>query len=558
MQKHQCEDGVETEISDVEDDVVSGISSSKMSTQGDADAAMDSTFSTGNTTQATHEVAEEPLIRVDEEYMRKAVATVAQHLSSFKLTRPEILRVTSAHRILWAAGLVLRGGAYSNNMYKYSKQAANIKQFWSHSWHGPVWSKIALLGIECNGLPAVSLGTLGVALATVPVVMYEASHLWVMLAGLLMSGLTFWLWRPRRDVFVDKLCIHQTDDKLKVEGVMNMCAFLKHSESMLVCWDRTYAHRLWCILEMAAFLKTHENLDGLTIRPVSWGPTAIALFVGYSTGVVTYMAFFEYLIQLGLSETQLWTRISIVMCLPFLLIFPFVLHAYRKQMRAIEEVQEQLQRFDFKRDPECHCCSVKHVHPVTGKPMLCDHQVIRECVTTWFGSVAEFETVVRERVSNVFTDRLANIPLPYTWLVATTIANFWACIPDMAQAVRSGDHTALLLYVASSLVYWLAGYPAILVTELKVAYWLRRRRSSGIKEAALNFALGVVCAMGFFAVMMSELAFRHVFHDVVVGELVYYSLFVLMAALTWGPAVVSAVRARFCSDLSVPREGAVP
>ena len=70
-----------------------------------------------------------------------------------------------------------------------------------------------------------------------------------------------------------------------------------------------------------------------------------ALFVGYSTGVVTYMAFFEYLIQLGLSETQLWTRISIVMCLPFLLIFPFVLHAYRKQMRDIEEVQDTVVAF---------------------------------------------------------------------------------------------------------------------------------------------------------------------------------------------------------------------
>ncbi|CAE7210942.1 unnamed protein product [Symbiodinium sp. CCMP2456] len=521
---------------------------------------MDSTFSTGNTTQATHEVAEEPLIRVDEEYMRKAVATVAKHLSSFKLTRPEILRVTSAHRILWAAGLVLRGGAYSKDMYKQSKQAANIKQFWSHSWHGPVWCKIALLGVVCNGLPAVSLGTLAVAFATVPVVMYEASHLWAMLAGLLMSCLTFCLWRPRRDVFVDKLCIHQTDEKLKVEGVINMCAFLKHSESMLVCWDRTYAHRLWCILEVAAFLKTHENLDALTIRPVSWGPTAIVLFVGYWGVAVTYMAVFEYLYQLDLSETQLWLRISCVMCLPFLLILPFVLHAYRQQMRAIEEVQEQLQRFDFNRDPECHCCSVKHIHPVTGKPMLCDHQVIRECVTTWFGSVAEFETVVRERVSKVFTDRFAKIPLPYTWLVAATIANFWMGIPDMAQAVRSGasDHRDLLLYVGAYFSYWLAGYPAMLAMELKVAYWLRRRRSSGIKEAALNFALGLGCAMAFWAMMMSELAFRHVFHDVVVGEFVFYSLFVLMAALTWGPAAVSAARTRFCSDLSVPREGAVP
>eukprot|EP00439_Symbiodinium_sp_Y106_P049659 s294_g6.t1 len=472
--------------------------------------------------------------------MRKSVARVAEHLSSFKLTRPEILRVTPAHRILWAAGLVLRGGAYGNNMYKHSKQAANIKQFW--------------LGVVCNGLPAVFVGTLGVALATLPVVMYRASHLWAMLAGLLMSCVTFCLWRPRRDVFLDKLCIHQTDDKLKVEGVINMCAFLKHSESMLVCWERTYAHRLWCILEVAAFLKTHENLDALTIRPVSWGPTAIVLFVGYWGVVVTYMAFFEYLFQLDLTETQLWLGMSSVMCLPFVLILPFVLHAYRQQMRTIEAVQEQLQRFDFNRDPKCHCCSVKHIHPDTGTPMLCDYQVIRECVTTWFGSVADFETVVRERVSNVFTDRFTKVPLPYTWLVAATIANFWQGIPDMAQAISDGEYTALLLYVGAYVVYWLAGYPAILAMELKLAYWLRRRRSSGIKEAALNFTLGLVCAMAFFAVMMSELACRHVFSDVVVGEFVYYSLFVLY----WGPAVVSAARARILSNASVPREVAVP
>ena len=44
-------------------DDVSGIYSSQMSTQEDAHR----TFLTGNTTQATHEVAEEPLICVDEE-----------------------------------------------------------------------------------------------------------------------------------------------------------------------------------------------------------------------------------------------------------------------------------------------------------------------------------------------------------------------------------------------------------------------------------------------------------------------------------------------------------
>ena len=71
--------------------------------------------------------------------------------------------------------------------------------------------------------------------------------------------------------------------------------------------------------------------------------TGQVLFVGYWGVVVTYMAFFEYLFQLDLTETQLWLGMSSVMCLPFVLILPFVLHAYRQQMRTIEAVQDTVE-----------------------------------------------------------------------------------------------------------------------------------------------------------------------------------------------------------------------
>ena len=34
------------------------------------------------------------------------------------------------------------------------------------------------------------------------------------------------------------------------EGLLNVAALLKHSDSMLVCWDTTYAHRLQGVQHM--------------------------------------------------------------------------------------------------------------------------------------------------------------------------------------------------------------------------------------------------------------------------------------------------------------------
>ena len=204
-----------------------------------------------------------------EEYVRKAVATLSatlsKHLSSFRLTRADILRVTAARHVLWCGGRAMRGTAYSDDLHQYSQVAETIAQFWSHSWHGPSWSKISLLSVICNGCPALLCGTLGVAIATVLVLQFGASHLWTLVAGLLVSCLTFIFWQPSKRVFVDKICINQADDRRRLEGVVNVCAFAKRSESMLVCWDGTYAQRLWCVLEMAAFIKTHEEA-GLLLR----------------------------------------------------------------------------------------------------------------------------------------------------------------------------------------------------------------------------------------------------------------------------------------------------
>ncbi|CAE7544168.1 cpr6 [Symbiodinium pilosum] len=89
-------------------------------------------------------------------------------------------------------------------------------------------------------------------------------------------------WQSRSTVFLDKICIHQTDQALKAEGIMSIGGFLTNSKSLLVMWDATYVWRLWCIFEYAAFVKSHPDCPdtALKIRPTFLGPCTLAIAFG--------------------------------------------------------------------------------------------------------------------------------------------------------------------------------------------------------------------------------------------------------------------------------------
>ena len=81
-------------------------------------------------------------------------------------------------------------------------------------------------------------------------------------------------------MFLDQICINQTDLESKANGVLHMGAFLKKSKSMLVLWDPTFVQRLWCMFELAAFLKSHEDekhKHRLSVRPIFLGPCTFAI-----------------------------------------------------------------------------------------------------------------------------------------------------------------------------------------------------------------------------------------------------------------------------------------
>ncbi|CAE7372663.1 GPI10 [Symbiodinium sp. CCMP2456] len=192
-------------------------------------------------------------ISISETYQR-----AANYIADFQATRRDIVRAAPCYEALRGFGRAFRFPKAAN--YHRSFPTDNIQEFWSHSWHGSALRKISTLMVQKNGLAAISAGSLASLLL---VGLFAGGYLpgyerapfqrtgrdsylfgvWGMVGGTLVAIVTIIFWRCRTPVFVDVMCIHQSDPSLKSEALLSMGAFLQSSESLHVWWDETFVER---------------------------------------------------------------------------------------------------------------------------------------------------------------------------------------------------------------------------------------------------------------------------------------------------------------------------
>ena len=432
---------------------------------------------------------------------------VADFISQLKLTSSDMLRTTAAHRALWRFGRPLRDGRYSRQLYEWSGVTERVAQFWSHSWHGSVVAKVLLLLVMYNGLPAVLVGSAAVAITLLlqhacllPCsIERNGQSAMAVGVGLLASSLTFVLWRSGKQVFLDIICIHQTDQKLKMMGLLNVGAVLKKSDSLLVCLDDTYITRLWCVLEMGAFLKSNGQ-EGINIRPTIWGVSIVILFLSAS-GIMLGASVVGAILRQSAGVTTilgdgqrlgflLWAILGSIAVPGSVITLLLVSRSLRAHFRAVDRIVKQLETFSIKDDTVSHCCTVNHLDRHTGEKIPCDRVILEKCLVLWFGSVQAFNEFIQNELSEIFK-KLTTSTVPYTWIVAAESPLLWFYAGTATYHLRTENYKSaarMAFYIPS---WWLAIGPTYLQLFVCLVRRVRRLRPSACQEVLVNLGCSI-------------------------------------------------------------------
>ncbi|CAK9098416.1 unnamed protein product [Durusdinium trenchii] len=364
-----------------------------------------SSYSSGTQSSSGHEAREAAAVAAR---MKRALPVVANLVSSMKVTSPEVLRATPAYRPFQRCGQAFDPGL-EKELSKRSYKVERITTFWSHSWHGPRWPKALTLMVIYNGRIAVCLGTLAAFLMMILFsfqllpgfsrLTWDDEHLfsyWCTMTGSIVSFLTFIFWRPHQLVFFDRMCIPENDSQLKAEAIYSLAGILNNSSSMLVLWDASWSERLWCLFELAAFLKSQKGGGQcLEIRPSILGPSLLFVFLTVSVASAALA-----ITPVSSSSTlSLWIPITSAL-LTASAVGAMAMSALRSYFRSVEALEEKLKLVALD-GTHCTCCE-KHRPPwptdAIGIGRVGAGQLVKECLKIWFGSEEDFENYVRSEV----------------------------------------------------------------------------------------------------------------------------------------------------------------
>eukprot|EP00419_Tripos_fusus_P029453 CAMPEP_0172727972 /NCGR_PEP_ID=MMETSP1074-20121228/91980_1 /TAXON_ID=2916 /ORGANISM="Ceratium fusus, Strain PA161109" /LENGTH=635 /DNA_ID=CAMNT_0013555175 /DNA_START=28 /DNA_END=1935 /DNA_ORIENTATION=- len=200
------------------------------------------------------------------------------------LDDPALLRGVRVNHVLKHWGHMLSESAGNGGTYGLSRQVPHVDAFISHNWSTPRRAKFCALALQfhlqpalcCTGSVALLLTWLsssgklpmlqfidedgneryfgGYCLLCCPPLFIIALFCWQEIAAYCAPCLS-------SVCFLDKACIHQTDENRKRASIKRLAMFLRFARSMLVVYSDAYLQRLWTVYELASFLLLHPGGD---------------------------------------------------------------------------------------------------------------------------------------------------------------------------------------------------------------------------------------------------------------------------------------------------------
>ncbi|CAE7862241.1 unnamed protein product [Symbiodinium microadriaticum] len=384
--------------------------------------------------------------------------------SKMKASRPGILRGVRASQVLhhlpWAW---LRRDL--NPLHALSQETSKFDQFWSHSWKGAMWAKYVNLLYLQTCLAANVAGTLSASLAL----------------GFVSAG---WLGARRGLVF----------------GFVTFCFT-----------PLLWRSRRWCVFEIAAFL--HSRTKGrkavLKIIPPLLGPALLGGEILFFLACIAY-AYSE--IALASSEDS---KFSAAIHLVFfgVLGIPcsfFVSHSLRGYARSVETLKEQLCEFKAA-GTRSACCEQGHEGEAV---VLCDREILLQCIAHWYGSVDQFESQVQSEVRTALADQLADNAISYERILLLFTPYVW--LRFEYAATHANDPIRQIVEVARTLTYWLAVFPFMNKLLFRLCYRFRAQCCMPCWDVLLSMLIVIATFLFYFICYTIQVyVFRQNEHELV-------------------------------------------
>ena len=438
---------------------------------------------------------------------------IADLLASMQPIGEDMVRGIAVRHVLHGFGAALRLHPSRQQdtlrrLHQKSRPTDAIGEFWSHSWRGKAWRKILTLILLKNGVAAAIIGTLaaclGSALTYYEVLpLFGGAPLWGNILGACFFILTLFLWPSKQNIFLDVACIDQDNPEKKGKGILSLGATLRRSKAFLLLWDPSYDKRLWCIFELAAFVRCNPE-NTVRIRPIFLGTCAFSLFTWCLLGTA---------ISLGIQAASwnlenYWNEESyysgILAYYAFISVF-FVSFTYvgcmmfRKYFHSIASFQERLLGFQLA-ETECYCCSNGHAGETNGE--LC----VR-CSRAWFGSESEFEEVCKTVLGASILSHLGSHLFPCKLYMVSSCPLLWGLFDHAVF------HALILQSPTGALSYLFIGfgnYMGLGLLVLSILCLIARCCWRPSRYKCVDHALNVLAAVFLYFVFILSIGFLQV------------------------------------------------
>ena len=180
----------------------------------------------------------------------------------------------------------------------------------------------------------------------------------------------------------------------------------------------------------------------------------------------------------------------------------------------------------------CFCCEADH-KGLGEKKLICDREIVSECIRLWFGSCEDFEALVQSSISNALASQLGRQAFPFHWLVGCTSPILWGEMDLFASDYLANQNPRRIFSTIHIVGWWLGGFPILLWWAMFLSRRCCQPVSSRCLDALQTLAVALLVCPAYFALYAYQIILQQAWPSPIPGAAIFAGTASFAAPLLW-------------------------